>query len=72
MSINYDKLLEQAHKLALKAKPWILKYDDKTYTAVYSMYQGYYEVYQDGELFLNINDKSPSKAKKFLQFYLTN
>ena len=72
MSINYDKLLEQAHKLALKAKPWILKHEDKTYTAVYSMYQGYYEVYQDGELFLNINDKSPKEAKKFLQFYLTN
>jgi hypothetical protein len=70
--MNYDALLDQAHKLALKAKPWILKHDGKTYTAVYNMQQSFYEVFQDGEFYLNINMKSPSKAKSFLQYYLTN
>ena len=49
-TMQYNKLLEQAHKLALKAKPWILKYDDSTYTAVYSMSQSVYEVFKDGEV----------------------
>jgi hypothetical protein len=70
--MQYSKLLDQAHALALKAKPWILKYEGHTYTAVYSMSQSVYEVFRDGEFYLNINDKNPSKAKKFLQFYLTN
>jgi hypothetical protein len=70
--MNYDGLLEQAHKLALKAKPWTLKHDGKTYTAVYSMQQSAYEVYQDGFFMMNINIKSPTKAKDFLRFYLTH
>jgi len=70
--MNYDKLLEQAHKMALKAKPWILKHDGKTYTAVYNMQQSFYEVFEDGVFYLNINMKSPGKAKGFLQYYLTN
>lgn len=68
----YDKLLDQAHALALKAKPWIFKHNGKTYTAVYSMSQSVYEVYENGEFFLNINMKSPTKAKQFLKYYLTN
>lgn len=70
--MNYDKLLDQAHKLALKAKPWILKHEGKTYTAVYNMYQSHYEVFEDGVSYININMKSPAKAKAFLQHYLTN
>lgn len=70
--MNYDKLLEDAHKLALKATPWVLKHEDKTYTAVYSMSQSVYEVFEDGMFYININMKSPIKAKAFLKFYLTN
>jgi hypothetical protein len=70
--MNYDKLLEQAHALALKAKPWILKHEGKTYTAVYSMQQSSYEVFEDGIWFLNINMKSPTKAKQFLQSWLVS
>lgn len=68
----YSTLLDQAHKLALKAKPWFIKHDGKLYTAVYSMQQSHYEVYEDGTFLLNINMKSPSKAKEFLKFWLTN
>ena len=68
--MNYDKLLDQAHAMALKAKPWILKHEGKTYTAVYSMSQSVYEVFEDGLFFMNINMKSPSKAKQFLKQWL--
>jgi hypothetical protein len=70
--MNYNKLLDQAHALALKAKPWILKHEGKTYTAVYSMSQSVYEVFEDGAFCMNINMKSPSKAKHFLKYYLEN
>lgn len=70
--MNYDKLLDQAHARALKAKPWILKHEGKTYTAVYSMYQSVYEVYEDGVFFMNINIKSPVKAKQFLKQWLVS
>ena len=70
--MNYDKLLDQAHALALKAKPWILKHEGKTYTAVYSMSQSVYEVFEDGLFFMNINMKSPTKAKQFLQHWLVS
>ena len=70
--MNYDRLLDQAHALALKAKPWVLKHDGKVYTAVYSMEQSFYEVFEDGFHYLNINMKSPTKAKQFLQHYLTH
>lgn len=68
----YDNLLSQAHELALKAKPWFIKNDGKLYTAVYSMHQSVYEVYEDGVFFMNINMKTPSKAKRFLQDWLIN
>lgn len=70
--MNYNKLLNQAHALALKAKPWIFKHEDSTYTAVYSMSQSVYEVFKDGEFYLNINMKAPTKAKAFLKYYLEN
>jgi hypothetical protein len=66
----YSKIYEQAHALALKATPWILKLDGKVYTAVYSMHQSVYEVYENGFLFMNINMKSPTRAKKFLKDWL--
>lgn len=67
-----NKLLDQAHKLALKAKPWTLKHNGHIYTAVYSMQQSVYEVFKDGLFYLNINMKSPTKAKQFLKQYLEN
>lgn len=70
--MNYDKLLDQAHTMALKAKPWILKHEGKTYTAVYSMQQSVYEVFEDGLFFMNINMKSPTKAKQFLKQWFNN
>lgn len=69
--MNYDNLLGQAHKMALKAKPWQLKHEGHTYTAAYNMAQSVYEVYEDGFFYININTKSPTKAKQFLKYYLT-
>ena len=70
--MNYDKLLDQAHAMALKAKPWILEHEGKTYTAVYSMHQSVYEVFENGFFFMNINMKSPTTAKQFLQQWFNN
>ena len=70
--MNYNKLLDQAHAMALKAKPWVLKHEGKTYTAVYSMSQSVYEVFEDGLFFMNINMKSPLKAKQFLNRWLVS
>ena len=70
--MNYDTLLEQAHKMALKATPWNLKHEERIYTAAYNMAQSVYEVYEDGFFYININMKSPTKAKQFLKYYLTN
>lgn len=68
--MNYGKLLDQAHAMALKARPWILKHEGKTYTAVYSMSQSVYEIFEEGMFFMNINMKSPTKAKQFLAEWL--
>lgn len=70
--MNYDKLLDQAHITALKAKPWVLKHEGKTYTAVFNMQQWVYEVFEDGVFLININMKSPTKAKQFLQSWLVS
>ena len=70
--MNYDKLLDQAHAMALKAKPWILEHEGKTYTAVYSTQQSVYEVFEGGLFFMNINMKSPTKAKQFLKQWFNN
>lgn len=68
--MNYNKLLDQAHAMALKAQPWILKHEGKIYTAVYSMPQSVYEIFEEGMFFMNINMKSPTKAKQFLAEWL--
>lgn len=70
--MNMNKLLDQAHLMAIKAKPWVLKRDGKIYTAVYSFEQSVYEVFENGFFFLNINIKTTKNAKKFLNFYLDN
>ena len=62
--------LSKAESMALKAKPWILKHEGKTYTAVFNMSQWVYEVFEDGIFLMNINMKSPTKAKQFLQSWL--
>lgn len=68
--MEYSKILDQAHTMALKAKPWILKHEGKTYTAVFNMRQWVYEVFEDGVFLMNINMKSPAKAKQFLDKWL--
>lgn len=70
--MNLNDCLNKAEALAMKAKPWILKHEGKTYTAVFNMNQWVYEVFEDGLFLMNINMKSPSKAKQFLQSWLVS
>lgn len=68
--MDLNTCLNKAEAMALKAKPWILSHDGKTYTAVFNMQQWVYEVFEDGLFLMNINMKSPTKAKHFLQSWL--
>lgn len=72
MNINYEKALIRAQLMATKAKPFILKQGTDIYTAVFNQNHWHYEVFQNGAFYLNINEKSASKAKKFLINYLQN
>lgn len=68
--MDLNKCLDKAEAMAMKAKPWILEHEGKTYTAVFNMQQWVYEVFEDGMFLMNINMKSPTKAKQFLQSWL--
>lgn len=72
VTMNLNKCLNQAENMAMKAKPWILKQNDKTYTAVFNMNQWVYEVFEEGVFLMNINTKSPAKAKQFLKAWLVS
>lgn len=70
--MDLNACLEKAESMALKAKPWILKHEGKTYTAVFNIQQWVYEVFEDGLFLMNINMKSPAKAKQFLKSWLVS
>lgn len=70
--MDLNKCLEQAKTMASKAKPFILEHDGQTYTGVFDHNEWVYKVYENGFFMLNINMKNHTKAKQFLQQYLTN
>lgn len=67
----FANALENARKMALKAKPWTLKQDGKTYTAVFNMKEWHYDVYEDGIYYMNIVSKTAKIAKAYLKEYLS-
>ena len=68
--MDCGSIQHQAHKLAAKAKPGIVKIDGKIYTLVFDQIEWVYRVYQDGFLIVNFNSKRLSQAKRFLVDYL--
>lgn len=71
--MNMNKALNQAHKAACKAQDGVMKHDGKEYTLTFSHTTWTYAVInQEGDLLININEKSLVKAKKFLKFWLEN
>lgn len=70
--MNLNKCLQQAESLAIKARPWILKQDNKVYTGVFNHAEWVYDVYEDGIFLMKINMKQPSKAKAYLSKWLVS
>lgn len=67
-----QKIIDQAHKLASKAKPGFMKVDDKLYTFDFDQTHWVYNVYEDGFLLMRVNVKTLSKAKAFVKEWLAN
>ncbi len=71
--MNMNKVLEQARKTASKAQDGSVKHDGKVYTLTFSQTTWTYAVTdEEGDILININEKSLAKAKKFLKFWLEN
>lgn len=70
--MNTDKILSQAKKMALKAKPGFLKVGDTLYTFEFDQTHWVYNVYEDGFLMVRFNTKTLSKAKQMLKDWLAN
>lgn len=68
----YKGIEEKARMLAAKAKPGILKVNDKVYTFEFCQREYVYKVYEDGFQLVNFNCKSLSTAKKYLKDWLEN
>ena len=70
--MNTQAILSQAHKIAMKAKPGMLKINGKTYTFVFDQTRWVYSVYEDLFFLMDYNTKQLSVAKKWLREYLSN
>ena len=70
--MDQNKLIEQARKLAEKAKPGVVKIEGKLYTLVFCQREWVYQVYEDGFWLVNFNTKQLTKAKKYLRDWLVN
>ena len=70
--MNTDKILNQAQKMAMKAKPGFLKIGATLYTFEFDQAQWVYNVYEDGFLMIRFNTKTLSKAKQMLKDWLAN
>lgn len=68
----YDKAYEQAAAKAAKALPGHMTIDGKLYTFVFCQREWHYQIYEDGFLLLQVKESTLAKAKKYLQWWLTN
>lgn len=67
MTINMDKLLNGAEKLAANAKDGTLKLDGHLFTFEFCQKHWVYNVYRDGFYYINFNTKSLKQARKMLR-----
>lgn len=70
--MNQVKILNQAQKMAAKAKPGFLKIGETLYTFEFDQLHWVYNVYEDGFLLMRVNTKTLASAKKFLREWLAN
>lgn len=70
--MDTTKILGQAQKMAMAAKPGMLSIGGKTYTFEFDQARWVYNVYEDLFLLVTFNCKKLSVAKKWLKEYLAN
>lgn len=70
--MNTQKILNDSHQMACKAKPGFLKLDGKLYTFEFDQTHWVYNIYEGGFLILRVNVKTLTKAKTFLKEWLAN
>lgn len=68
----YNKLEEQARRLAQSAKDGVLKHNGKIYILEFDQKSWVYNVYEDGFFLVKFNTKSITTAKKYLKEWLLN
>ena len=66
----YNKLEEQARRLAQSAKDGVLKHNGKIYTFEFDQKSWVYNVYEDGVFLIKFNTKRITIAKKYLKEWL--
>lgn len=71
-ALTYKTVLSDAHRLATKAKPGMLKINNKTYTFIFDPERWVYSVYEDMTFMCDYNTKQLATAKKWLRDYLSN
>lgn len=67
-----EKCLDNARKMAEKAKPGIVEINDNIYTLVFDHNEWVYRVYENGFLLVSFNTKTLTRAKKMLKDWLAN
>ena len=72
ITLDYNNALDQARKMATKAKPGMLKIKGDTYTFVFDSQTWDYKVYKNLFLYVTFNTKELKTAKQWLIDYLNN
>ena len=72
ITLDYNNALDQARKMALKARPGILKINGDVYTFEFDSQTWDYKVYKNLFLYVTFNTKELKTAKRWLVEYLNN
>ncbi len=71
-TMNVSKIEAMAHKAAANAKPGYFKNGNDVYTFTFNQKHWYYEVYENGVWFMNVNTKTAAGVKTFLKQWFAN
>lgn len=70
--MDTNSVLSEAHKMASRAKPGMLKINGNVYTFVFDQNRWVYSVYENMVFMCDYNTKQLSTAKKWLREFLRN
>lgn len=72
ITLDMNKAMQQAHKMASKAKPGTMKIHKDIYTFEFDQKNWDYKVYKNLEHYVTFNTKQLKTAKQWLLDYLNN